>query len=226
LVQALDQVSNIERIRISSIEPNLLRDETIDFVSKSNRFVPHFHIPLQSGSNTLLKKMRRRYMRELYADKVSRIKSAMPHACIGVDVIVGFPGETDELFQETYQFLTNLDIAYLHVFTYSERDNTDAATYEGVVPKSIRNQRNKMLRILSTKKQYEFYRSQLGQKMHVLFESENKDGFIHGFTPNYIKVALPYDEKLINQVIPVQLSKITDKGTVQGVVSNKEIAIL
>lgn len=226
LVKALDQVTNIERIRISSIEPNLLRDETIDFVSNSNRFVPHFHIPLQSGSNSILKKMRRRYMRELYAEKVNKIKTAMPDACIGVDVIVGFPGETEELFLETYQFINELDIAYLHVFTYSERDNTDAATYEGVVSKNIRSQRNKMLRILSTKKQLAFYRSQLGKEMDVLFESENKDGFIHGFTPNYVKVALPFNDKLINQVIRVQLMKVTEKGMVLGVVSKEEITIL
>jgi threonylcarbamoyladenosine tRNA methylthiotransferase MtaB len=226
LVQALDEVANIERIRISSIEPNLLKNETIEFVSQSKKFVPHFHIPLQSGSNDILKKMRRRYMRELYQEKVDLIKAVMPHACIGVDVIVGFPGETEEHFKETYDFINQLNISYLHVFTYSERDNTDAADYAGVVPQHERNIRNKMLRILSTKKLHDFYSSQLGKEMDVLFESENKEGFIHGFTPNYVKVALPFKQELINQVLTVQLSKITDKGSVLGIVSTKEIPIL
>jgi threonylcarbamoyladenosine tRNA methylthiotransferase MtaB len=226
LVQELDEVANIERIRISSIEPNLLRNEIIEFVSHSKKFVPHFHIPLQSGSNDILKKMRRRYLRELYQEKIKLIKSVMQHACIGVDVIVGFPGETEEHFLETYDFLNQLDISYLHVFTYSERDKTDAAAYADIVPQQLRNKRNKMLRILSTKKLHDFYRSQLGTEMDVLFESENKEGYIHGFTPNYVKVALPFNENLKNQVMRVQLSKITEKGTVLGVVSNKEIPIL
>jgi threonylcarbamoyladenosine tRNA methylthiotransferase MtaB len=226
LVQALDEVANIERIRISSIEPNLLRNEIIEFVSHSKKFVPHFHIPLQSGSNDILKKMRRRYLRELYQEKIKLIKSVMQHACIGVDVIVGFPGETEEHFLETFDFLNQLDISYLHVFTYSERDKTDAATYADIVPQQLRNKRNKMLRILSTKKLHDFYHSQLGTEMDVLFESENKEGYIHGFTPNYVKVALPFNENLKNQVMRVQLSKITEKGTVLGVVSNKEIPLL
>lgn len=226
LVQSLDEVANIDRIRISSIEPNLLRNEIIEFVSQSKKFVPHFHIPLQSGSNDILKKMRRRYLRELYQEKINLIKSVMPHACIGVDVIVGFPGETEVHFLETYDFLHQLDISYLHVFTYSERDKTDAATYAHVVPQQLRNKRNKMLRILSTKKLHDFYRSQLGTEMDVLFEAENKEGYIHGFTPNYVKVALPFNENLKNQVMRVQLSKITEKGAVLGVVSIKEIPIL
>ncbi len=161
LVQELDQVDTIERIRISSIEPNLLKNETIDFVSKSNRFVPHFHIPLQSGSDEILKKMKRRYLSNLYLDRVTKIREVMPNACIGVDVIVGFPGETEELFMETYNFLNELPISYLHVFTYSERDNTEAIEFEGVVEQGERKRRNKMLRILSEKKRQAFYQSQL-----------------------------------------------------------------
>src|SRR5690554_1048168 len=172
LVQALDKVEGIERLRISSIEPNLLKDETIDFVAQSRTFVPHFHIPLQSGSNDILKKMRRRYLRELYAERVLRIRKTMPDACIGVDVIVGFPGETDEHFLETYNFLTDLDISYLHVFTYSERDNTLAAQMENSVPMNIRSKRSKMLRGLSVKKRRAFYESQLGKTKKVLFENE------------------------------------------------------
>ncbi|NRA93909.1 MAG: tRNA (N(6)-L-threonylcarbamoyladenosine(37)-C(2))-methylthiotransferase MtaB, partial [Psychroserpens sp.] len=177
LVQALDEVEGIERLRISSIEPNLLKNETIDFVATSSTFVPHFHIPLQSGSNAILKLMRRRYMRDLYVDRVARIRKVMPHACIGVDVIVGFPGETDELFLETYNFLNELDISYLHVFTYSERDNTLAAEMEDVVPKNVRAKRSKMLRGLSVKKRRAFYESQLGTTRTVLFEGENKEGY-------------------------------------------------
>ncbi|HCY81022.1 MAG TPA: tRNA (N(6)-L-threonylcarbamoyladenosine(37)-C(2))-methylthiotransferase MtaB, partial [Xanthomarina gelatinilytica] len=193
LVKELDKVEGIERLRISSIEPNLLKNETIDFVSKSNTFVPHFHIPLQSGSNKILKLMRRRYMRELYIDRVAKIKEVMPHACIGVDVIVGFPGETDELFLETYNFLNELDISYLHVFTYSERDNTLAANMDGVVPKRVRAKRSKMLRGLSAKKRRAFYESQLDTTRKVLFESENKEGYIQGFTGNYVKVKAPWN---------------------------------
>lgn len=178
----LDTVEGIERLRISSIEPNLLKNETIEFVAQSNTFVPHFHIPLQSGSNAILKKMKRRYLRELYVDRVQKIRELMPHACIGVDVIVGFPGETDELFLETYHFLNELDISYLHVFTYSERDNTEAVDMDGVVPMSVRSKRSKMLRGLSVKKRRAFYESQIGSSRTVLFESENKEGYIHGFT--------------------------------------------
>ncbi|MCK0178234.1 tRNA (N(6)-L-threonylcarbamoyladenosine(37)-C(2))-methylthiotransferase MtaB [Flavobacteriaceae bacterium S0862] len=215
LVQALDEVEGIERLRISSIEPNLLKNETIDFVSNSNTFVPHFHIPLQSGSNELLKLMRRRYLRELYVDRVNRIKQVMPHACIGVDVIVGFPGETDELFLETYNFLADLDISYLHVFTYSERDNTLAADMEGAVPKNVRSKRSKMLRGLSVKKRRAFYESQLGTNRTVLFEGENKEGYIHGFTENYVKVKTPWNPELVNTLHKVELCKIDDDGLVR-----------
>ncbi|WP_298894432.1 tRNA (N(6)-L-threonylcarbamoyladenosine(37)-C(2))-methylthiotransferase MtaB [uncultured Psychroserpens sp.] len=215
LVQALDDVEGIERLRISSIEPNLLKNETIDFVSKSKTFVPHFHIPLQSGSNELLKLMRRRYMKELYVDRVTKIKDVMPHACIGVDVIVGFPGETDELFLETYNFLNELDISYLHVFTYSERDNTVAASLNGVVPKKVRAKRSKMLRGLSAKKRRAFYESQIGSTRTVLFEGENKEGYIHGFTENYVKVKAPWNPALVNTLQDVELSKIDDDGSVR-----------
>ena len=215
LVQALDKVEGIERLRISSIEPNLLKNETIDFVASSKTFVPHFHIPLQSGSNDLLKLMRRRYLRELYVDRVARIKEVMPHACIGVDVIVGFPGETDERFLETYNFLTELDISYLHVFTYSERDNTLAANMDGVVPKNVRAKRSKMLRGLSVKKRRAFYESQLGTNRTVLFEGENKEGYIHGFTENYIKVKTPWNPELVNTLHEVNLREIDEDGLVR-----------
>ncbi|MDT0554403.1 tRNA (N(6)-L-threonylcarbamoyladenosine(37)-C(2))-methylthiotransferase MtaB [Patiriisocius hiemis] len=215
LCKALDSVDGIERLRISSIEPNLLKNETIDFVANSRTFVPHFHIPLQSGSNELLKLMRRRYMRELYVDRVTKIKEVMPHACIGVDVIVGFPGETDDLFLETYQFLTELDISYLHVFTYSERDNTPAAVMDGVVDKGVRHKRSKMLRGLSVKKRRAFYESQLGSSRTVLFESENKEGYIHGFTENYVKVKYPWNPALANTLHQVILTKIDDDGLVR-----------
>jgi len=215
LVQALDQVEGIERLRISSIEPNLLKNETITFVSKSKAFVPHFHIPLQSGSNEILKLMRRRYMKELYVDRVTKIKEVMPHACIGVDVIVGFPGETDELFLETYNFLNALDISYLHVFTYSERDNTFAASLDGVVPKNVRAKRSKMLRGLSVKLRRAFYESQIGTSRTVLFESENKEGYIHGFTENYVKVKSPWDPELVNTLQNVQLTEIDEDGMVR-----------
>ena len=215
LVTELDKVEGIERLRISSIEPNLLKNETIDLVSKSRAFVPHFHIPLQSGSNEILKKMKRRYLRELYVDRVAKIKEVMPHACIGVDVIVGFPGETDELFLETYHFLSTLDISYLHVFTYSERDNTEAANMQDVVPKNVRSKRSKMLRGLSVKKRRAFYESQINSTRSVLFESENKEGYIHGFTENYVKVKAPWNPELINQIHQVQLTKIDDDGLVR-----------
>lgn len=215
LVKAIDEIEGIDRIRISSIEPNLLTNETIDFVSTSQRFVPHFHIPLQSGSNQILRKMGRRYLRELYEDRVSKIKSLMPHCCIGVDVIVGFPGETDELFLETYNFLNNLDISYLHVFTYSERANTRATEMEGVVPMKIRNERSKMLRILSEKKRRNFYQENLGKTFTVLFEDDVEDGKMHGFTENYIRVSAKYDPILINELKTVTLKEINDKGTVE-----------
>ncbi len=215
LVTELDKVEGIERLRISSIEPNLLKNETIDLVSKSRAFVPHFHVPLQSGSNEILKKMKRRYMRELYVDRVAKIKEVMPHACIGVDVIVGFPGETDEHFLETYNFLNELDISYLHVFTYSERDNTEAAEMDGVVPSNVRSKRSKMLRGLSVKKRRAFYESQIGSKRTVLFESENKEGYIHGFTENYVKVKAPWNPELVNTLHEVELTKIDDDGLVR-----------
>ncbi len=215
LVQALDKVEGLERVRISSIEPNLLKNETIDFVAQSNNFVPHFHVPLQSGSNHLLKLMRRRYMKELYVDRVARIKSTMPNACIGVDVIVGFPGETDELFLETYAFLSNLDISYLHVFSYSERPNTVAATMDGKVPKAVRSKRSKMLRGLSAKKRRAFYESQLGSIQNVLFEGENKEGYIHGFTRNYVKVKAPWNPNLVNTIHEVALKEIDQDGLVR-----------
>ena len=215
LVQHLDKVEGIERLRISSIEPNLLKNETIEFVSKSRTFVPHFHIPLQSGSNDILKKMKRRYLRELYVDRVNKIREVMPHACIGVDVIVGFPGETDEHFLETYHFLNNLDISYLHVFTYSERDNTEAIEMDGVVPKNVRAKRSKMLRGLSVKKRRAFYESQIGTTRTVLFEGENKEGYIHGFTENYVKVIAPWNPELVNTLHEVNLTKIDEEGRVR-----------
>lgn len=215
LVKALDGVEGIHRLRISSIEPNLLKNETIDFVSQSNSFVPHFHIPLQSGSDDILKLMRRRYMSGLYIDRVNKIKETMPHACIGVDVIVGFPGETDEHFLETYHFLNELDISYLHVFTYSERDNTAAAEMDGVVSKQVRSKRSKMLRGLSVKKRRAFYESQLGKTYQVLFEGENKEGYIHGFTSNYVKVKSPWNPELVNTLHNVSLTEIDEDGLVR-----------
>lgn len=225
LVKALDDVEGIERLRISSIEPNLLKNETIDFVSTSKTFVPHFHIPLQSGSNEILKAMRRRYMRELYVDRVTRIKEVMPNACIGVDVIVGFPGETNELFLETYNFLNELDISYLHVFTYSERDNTAAAEMREVVPLSVRKKRSKMLRGLSVKKRRAFYESQLGNSGTVLFEGENKLGYVHGFTENYVKVKAPWDPSLVNTLHQVQLKDIDEDGIVRFEFAKNEVAV-
>ena len=215
LVQALDKVEGIERLRISSIEPNLIKDETIDFIAQSKAFVPHFHIPLQSGSNDILKKMKRRYLRELYVSRVAKIREVMPDACIGVDVIVGFPGETDEHFLETYHFLNELDISYLHVFTYSERDNTEAVLMDGVVPDAVRAKRSKMLRGLSAKKRNAFYESQLGKEKTVLFESDNKQGYIHGFTENYVKVKAPWDPALVNTLHKVRLTKIDADGMVR-----------
>ncbi len=224
LVKALDTVEGIHRLRISSIEPNLLRNETIDFVAQSNSFVPHFHIPLQSGSDAILKLMSRRYLSSLYVDRVKRIKEAMPHACIGVDVIVGFPGETDEHFLETYNFLNELDISYLHVFTFSERDNTKAVEMDGVVPKKVRHKRSKMLRGLSVKKRRAFYESQLGSVRTVLFEAENKEGYIHGFTENYVKVKAPWNPELVNTLQQLKLTEIDEEGMVRGKAVQKSIA--
>ena len=215
LVQNLDKIDGIHRLRISSIEPNLLKDKTIDFVANSNSFVPHFHIPLQSGSDVLLKKMKRRYLRKTYTDRVAKIKEVMPNACIGVDVIVGFPGETDELFLETYNYLNDLDISYLHVFTYSERPNTEAVLMDGIVPKNIRHKRSKMLRGLSVKKRRSFYESQLNNKLTVLFESENKNGYIYGFTENYVKVKTHWNPELVNTLHQVELTKIDTDGLVR-----------
>lgn len=215
LVKALDNVDGIERIRISSIEPNLLTDEIIEFVSISNRFVPHFHIPLQSGSNKILGLMRRRYRRELYAERVSKIKSLMPDCCIGVDVIVGFPGETREDFIDTYNFLNGLDISYLHVFTYSERENTPAIKMSDSVLGSQRAERSKMLHILSEKKRRSFYDSQLGKNSIVLFEAEQKDGLMNGFTANYVKVKAKYDPLLVNELKAVKLIAIDENGEVE-----------
>lgn len=215
LVVALDEVEGISRYRISSIEPNLLADRTIRFVAQSQRFVPHFHIPLQSGADSLLRSMRRRYQRSLYQDRVASIKSLMPHACIGVDVIVGLPGETEELFLETAQFLNELDISYLHVFTYSERPNTAAANYEGKVDPRTRHERSKMLRSLSEKKRRHFYENHLGSVREVLFEQEEDSGMMHGFTDNYVRIETPYDPLLINEIRPVRLEAINPNGYVQ-----------
>ncbi len=225
LVQALDEVPGIERLRISSIEPNLLKNETIAFVAQSRSFVPHFHIPLQSGSDAMLKLMRRRYMSDLYVNRVQAIKAAMPHACIGVDVIVGFPGETEEHFLETYNFLNDLPISYLHVFTYSERENTPAASMPGVVPLKQRKKRSKMLRGLSAKKRRAFYEAQLGSERSVLFEGENKAGYIHGFTENYVKVKMPWDPSFVNTIHRIKLTEIDEDGLVRFDFVGEEAAI-
>lgn len=215
LIKALDKVRDIERFRISSIEPNLLKDEIIEFVANSQKFVPHFHIPLQSGSNAVLKRMKRRYQKELYADRVGTIKKLMPNCCIGVDVIVGFPGETEEEFLETYNFLNGLDISYLHVFTYSERDNTEAALMSVQVPMAERKRRNKMLRILSAKKLRAFYESQKGKILSVIFEHENKDGFMYGFTQNYVKVKSPFNINLCNTPIEIVVGDFDEAGNME-----------
>jgi threonylcarbamoyladenosine tRNA methylthiotransferase MtaB len=215
LITALDQIEALKRIRISSIEPNLLSDKVIDFVANSRAFVPHFHIPLQSGSDEILRKMKRRYLSGLYRDRVAQIKSLMPNACIGGDVIVGFPGETDEAFLETYNFIAGLDISYLHVFSYSERPNTEAITMGDVVPLAVRNKRSKMLRGLSAKKRRSFYEAQLGEKVNVLFEHENKKGYITGFSENYIKVRAPWDPHLANRIENLLLQEIDPEGYVR-----------
>jgi len=212
LITELDKVEDIERIRISSIETNLLTNEVIEFVANSKRFMPHFHIPLQSGNNEILGKMKRRYKRELYQERVTKIKELMPNCCIGVDVIVGFPGETNEYFLDTYNFINSLNISYLHVFTYSERDNTEAITLEGKVDYAERKRRNKMLRILSAKKMREFYENHLNQEYSVLFEHENKNGMMFGFTENYIKVGYSFNEKLVNQSVQICTKSINAEG--------------
>lgn len=214
LITELDKVEGIERIRISSIEPNLLKDESIDLVAKSRSFVPHFHIPLQSGSDDLLKKMKRRYLTKLYTNRIRKIREVMPDAAIGVDVIVGFPGETEERFLETYNYLSELPASYFHIFTYSERENTEAVQMEGVVPIAERKKRNKMLRILSEKKKMAFYQSQIGNTLPVLWEHENKNGLMFGFTENYVRVQKPFDEHSINEIELVKLQKIEPDGTV------------
>ena len=215
LIKALDEVEGLERVRISSIEPNLLSNGIITFVSSSKKFMPHFHIPLQSGSNKILGLMRRRYQRGLYQERVDKIKSLMPHCCIGVDVIVGFPGETHEDFLETYRFLNGLDISYLHVFTYSERDNTHAVTLEGVVPPQQRHERSKMLHILSDKKRRAFYHAHIGDETTVLFENDVEDGMMQGFTGNYIRVTAKYDPLLVNTTKKVRLTAVNEKGLME-----------
>jgi len=223
LIKELDLTQNINRFRISSIEPNLLKNDIIDFIATSNLFVPHFHIPLQSGSNKILGLMKRRYRKELYEDRIRYIHSKINDVCIGVDVIVGFPGETDSDFQETYNFLLNLDISYLHVFSYSERDNTEASNMLNPVPKNIRFQRSKMLRSLSEKKRRIFYNSQINRVRPVLFESENKHGYIYGYTDNYIKVRHPWNPKLSNKIVQAKLIEIDNDGFVRIKLSEKKL---
>ena len=220
LIRALDQVEGIERFRISSIEPNLCTDEIIEFVATSQRFAPHFHMPLQSGNNKQLRQMRRRYKRELYAQRVEKIREVMPHCCIGVDVIVGFPGETEADFLETYRFLNELDISYLHVFTYSERANTPAAEMPGVVPMGERRRRNKQLTILSEKKRRAFYERHVGQGRTVLFERGPESGILTGFTDNYIRVAAALPETWINHSVPVRLGAVNAEGEMEVAVKS------
>lgn len=215
LIKELDNVDGIERFRISSIEPNLLHNEIIEFVSQSKKFVPHFHIPLQSGSDRILKLMRRRYLRGLYADRVEKIKSLIPRACIGVDVITGFPGETDDDFLETHEFINNMDISYLHVFPYSERSNTKAIRMEGRLPHRIRHERCLILRGVLEKKRRKFYEENLGLTSDVLFEGDIEDGKMSGFTENYIRVEVKYDPALVNEIRTVKLAKINNKGRVE-----------
>jgi len=212
LIKTLDKIDGVERYRLSSIEPNLLTDEIITFISNSKRFVPHFHIPLQSGSNVILKKMRRRYKTPLYKSRVDLIRKLMPSASIGVDVIVGFPGETDEMFLETYDFIKKLDISYLHVFSYSERENTKAIELNGVVPKKIRNKRSKLLRLLSASKKTSFYKKNIGGDYNVLFESENKNGLIEGYTENYIRVRKDWNKNLVGKIRKVKIEKVDSEG--------------
>jgi threonylcarbamoyladenosine tRNA methylthiotransferase MtaB len=226
LIQALEKVESIHRFRISSIEPNLLTDEIISFVASSKKFAPHFHIPLQSGSNRILKLMKRRYLRELYASRVELIKKLMPHCCIGADVIVGFPGETEEDFKETFDFLHQLDVSYLHVFTYSERENTEAALMSEVVPVSERKIRNKQLRILSEKKLRSFYEQNIDGEFSVLFESENKNGFLHGFTENYLRIRHPYRSDLVSSIQTIRVKGFEEDGSLEAVFSESGIPAL
>ena len=218
LIRELDKIDDIERFRISSIEPNLCTDEVIEFVAQSDLFVPHFHMPLQSGNDKQLRQMRRRYKRDLYADRVQKIKTLMPHACIGVDVIVGFPGETEEDFLESYNFIKDLDISYLHVFTYSERPNTLANEMEGIVPIEERRRRNEMLRILSEKKKRHFYNQFLGRRRDVLFEVHKDPNLMTGFTDNYLKIETVIDPSKLNQIATVQLMNINDNGNLDVIV--------
>ena len=215
-MRELEHVSGIERIRISSIEPNLLTTEIIKTVSESAKLVPHFHIPLQSGSDTILKKMRRRYLTALYESKIKEIKERMPECCIGADVMVGFPGETEDLFLETYNFLRDLPLSYLHVFTYSERQNTPAALMPGSVMGDIRATRSKMLRILSDKKKRAFYEENINQEFTVLVEQDVANGLIFGFTDNYIRVGIPHNPSLVNQLVEVRLKHLSDANHVTG----------
>jgi len=221
LIRKLDDVDGVERYRISSIEPNLLKNEIIEFVAQSKKFMPHFHIPLQSGNNELLKKMKRRYLRELYNERVAKIKELIPNCCIGVDVIVGFPGETEEQFLDTYNFINGLDVSYLHVFTYSERDNTEAIEIANPVPVAERKRRNKMLRILSAKKLRAFYEQNLGKTLTVIFENESKGDFMFGFTENYVKVKHPYSPELVNTSVKVTLEDFDEEGNVVVKIINK-----
>ena len=225
LVTALDKVDGISRVRISSIEPNLLSNDIINFVSNSKKFVPHFHIPMQSGSDTILKLMKRRYLSKLYRDRINHVKQVMPNACIGADVIVGFPGETEEEFMETYNFIKSLDLSYLHVFTYSERDNTEAVGLNNVVPSNIRSKRSKLLRALSVQLKRKFYMSQLGTIKNVLFEPENRNGFIYGFSNNYVRIKTPWRSSIKDKIIPFKLQNISDDGLVTGEVSKMEAIV-
>ena len=225
LVTALDKVDGISRVRISSIEPNLLSDDIINFVSNSKKFVPHFHIPMQSGSDTILKLMKRRYLSKLYRDRINHVKQVMPNACIGADVIVGFPGETEEEFMETYNFIKSLDLSYLHVFTYSERDNTEAVGLNNVVPSNVRSKRSKLLRALSVQLKRKFYISQLGTTKNVLFEPENRNGFIYGFSTNYVRIKTPWRSSIKDKIIPFELKNISDDGLVTGEVSKMEAIV-
>ena len=225
LVTALDKVDGISRVRISSIEPNLLSNDIINFVSNSKKFVPHFHIPMQSGSDTILKLMKRRYLSKLYRDRINHVKQVMPNACIGADVIVGFPGETEEEFMKTYNFIKSLDLSYLHVFTYSERDNTESIGLNNVVPSNVRSKRSKLLRALSVQLKRKFYMSQLGTIKNVLFEPENRNGFIYGFSNNYVRIKTPWRSSIKDKIIPFELQNISDDGLVTGEVSKMEAIV-
>ena len=225
LVTALDKMDGISRVRISSIEPNLLSNDIINFVSNSKKFVPHFHIPMQSGSDTILKLMKRRYLSKLYRDRINHVKQVMPNACIGADVIVGFPGESEEEFMETYNFIKSLDLSYLHVFTYSERDNTEALGLNNVVSSNIRSKRSKLLRALSVQLKRKFYMSQLGTIKNVLFEPENRNGFIYGFSNNYVRIKTPWRSSIKDKIIPFELQNISDDGLVTGEVSKMEAIV-